>query len=301
MQTDGGCPHRLVCRCYGRIAGHQQRRAHSRERSGVGSFGQNDGRAGFAAHIGKARHRERRIQWQVRTARLQDREQAADRLGAALKARADQGLGADAHFLELAGQLIDGVIQLAICQPSGRGYDRVGVGLAGRARTEKFVDKSRRMPQRVPADEPATVRRRVRVCRFRAAGADALRGNVPPGSGDGRPACAYGHRSRLPPPAGRQRPFRWPHRMLALVIDDDRKGIFFACPRCRWICRDMRFVPIDHFRQFCLCAGHQLPAVRAPVPFRRCGRLSFIGYLVPVVPWTDTLLRSMNAKTRRAI
>ena len=77
--------------------------------------------AGFGAHLAQACGRKRRIQRQVRTARLQDRQQTANRFDAPLKADSDQGLRADAQVRQLVGQLIGRLVQLTIGQLGSAG------------------------------------------------------------------------------------------------------------------------------------------------------------------------------------
>ncbi len=91
---------------------------------------QDNHRAGFGARLGEARGRKRWIKREIRAARLQDREQTADRLDTALKVNPDQGLRADAHSPKTVRQLICRLVQLTIGQSHPRGDYRSGVGPA---------------------------------------------------------------------------------------------------------------------------------------------------------------------------
>lgn len=59
----------------------------------------------------------------------------------------------------------------------------------------------------------------------RCGSVDAGRSDVWPCLWDGVQAGLPGHGGRLPPPAGREFKLCLPERMLALVVDDDGKGI----------------------------------------------------------------------------
>ena len=155
------------------------------------------------------------------------------------------------------------------------------VRLAGRLLTENDHGQ---MPQKARGRPRRKTGPRLRphpVCRFRFGGMDAARGNACPHAGDGSQAGAFRHRGRSLPPAGRKGQFCRPNRMLALVVDDDRKGIVLVCSRGQWTCRAARFVPINHARQFCLCSGRRSPAVSVPRLFGRMGDLSLIGCNCP--------------------
>ena len=218
VQADVRSHGRLIGEHRGALLEHEQPCVGVRERPGVRAAHQDDRGAGFRAHLGETRGRQRWIKRQVRTARLQDREQAANRFDAALEADSDQGLLADAHFLQMVRQLIGRLVQLTICQLTSRRDDRGRVRAGemparriGRARTAHYARAELR-PESRRAEAPADSR------------PDADRSNVRPGGGNGSQAGPSGHNGRPLPPAGRKDQFRWPDRVLALVVDGDDAG-----------------------------------------------------------------------------
>ena len=92
-------------------------------------------RARLLAHPGQPGRRERRIEGQVPAARFHDREHAADGVGPALEAHADQGLRAGPEVGQVAGEPAGRLVELAVGQPRIRADegDRTGMtaGLPG--------------------------------------------------------------------------------------------------------------------------------------------------------------------------
>ena len=181
------------------------------------------------AYPGQPVRRERRIERQVPATCFHDREQAADRLDAALEVHADQGLRACAQLPEVVGEPVRRLIELAIGQRRSPGDDGGRAGPAGCcSANSSWANRVSRecgtgcWPWSSPAAsscaDPAGLVVLRRPCgrwpeRYRA-----MRRRWRPG----RPAWTYR------PTRAASRPefqLRLPQGMLTLVVDDHGKGI----------------------------------------------------------------------------
>ena len=171
VQADLGRRDRLARQVGDQAADHEQSGPGSGEVPGEfrgrvppglrsGRPGQDGHRARFFAYPGQPARRERRVERQVAAARFHDREQAADRVDAALEVHADQGLRASAQLPEVVREPVRRLVELAIGQRRSPGDDGGRAGSAGRLLGDQVMGKP----------DSAGVRNRVRVlsvpCRF---------------------------------------------------------------------------------------------------------------------------------------